>query len=694
MKLKQLPLLLITIYTTLMTDVTLYGQICDDWKAQSTAFVVTGSTPEDPDFYIWEEKDNPMHGVHLCVLNADIIPVYIQQQNNYINFTTRFGPSTALLYMLQVETNVDGAGYQTIYSGSAKQDVVWYNSGASFPDVGNYNLKVRVTFFDGTIRYREYNVKVIPSSQALYKDNAGNTLRKWEGNAPEKKQAIVFSEGFDAYNTNGQEMYYHAAAQLIQCLNENGYDVFLLDNYFGTQSIRRNAAVFPSAVRYISSIYDDALIVAGGVSMGGIISRYALAKAEEDNTPLPVHTFIAIDSPHQGAVVSAPLQNFKKDNEEDDEFAKYALSNIAARQLLNYNAYDPSGGDHDAFYAELNTLNGDGYPHFTRNIGVSFSTNDPNPNSGGWYKITYHTGPISGTIKTFDLTDEERVAGSWLPKDLTTMSPIIKQASYWWLQLLVPGITPLYYPTIEFERFTDPAYIPYYSALDIRDGDPMFDVCIEPDETTWHDVLPPEILEDIVNAVIMTNVFLQDEEIYAQRDIHGEKVVAGRYVTLLRPEGEVNVHSGAGLEIEASKQVMLRSGFNVNYGAFASIKVNPELYYECTPARENANITAAQPASTEEQNQEVIINKRLIHDGLKAVVFPNPARDLITISTGGRSTARLQIEIFDMQQRPVRIDHINPGQEAILNISELSKGSYVVRISDGNSSSSCRLVKM
>jgi len=132
----------------------------------------------------------------------------------------------------------------------------------------------------------------------------------------------------------------------------------------------------------------------------------------------------------------------------------------------------------------------------------------------------------------------------------------------------------------------------------------------------------------------------------------------------------------------------------VNYGAFASIKVNPDLYYECTPAREKAKDAPVQPASPEEQKHEVIINKRLIHDGLKAVVFPNPARDHITISTGGRSTARLQVEIFDMQQRPVRIDHINPGQEAILNISELSKGSYVVRISDGSSSSSCRLVKM
>ena len=695
MKLQLLPSLLITVIAILMNDAALNGQICDDWKAQSTAYVVTGSTPEDPDFYQWVEKVNPMHGVHLCVLNADIIPVYIQQQNNYLNFTTRFGPSTALLYMLQVETNVNGAGYVTIYSGSAKQDVVWYNSSDLFPDIGNYNLKVRVTFFDGTIRYREYHVKVIPASQKLFKDNVGNTLRKWEGNEPGSNKAIVFSEGFDAYNTNGQEMYYYAASNLIECFNENGYDVYLLDNFFGTQSIRNNAAVFASAVNYISSLHDHELIVAGGVSMGGIISRYALAKEEQNNTPLPVHTFIAIDSPHQGAVVSEPLQNFKKSNEGDDEFASYALSNIAAKQLLNYNAYDPEGTIHDEFYAEMNSLNGDGYPHLTRNVGVSFSTDNSNPNSGTWYKITYHTGPINGTIKTFVLTAAEKVAGSWLPKDLTTMSPIIKQASYWWLQLLVPGITPLYYPTIEFERFTDPAYIPYTSALDIRNGQSMFDYCIEPESTTWHDVLPEDILEEIINAVIKTNVYIQDENFYGQWNIQGEKIVAGNYITVLLPKGDVVVQPRGELSISASERVMLQSGFRVSYGGMASILVDPDLYFECSNEQKSHE---AKILFHNELNhlgeQRVIVNPRVQGAGLRANLFPNPAQDQFSIQLPDETGSGLQVEMYDMLQQAVKIIYLPPGANTSIDISNLSSGSYTVRISDGMRSETHRLVKI
>ena len=650
--------------------------------------MLTGSTPNDPDHYIWEEKSNNIQGVHLCVLNADVIPIYIQQNNNYINFTSRFSPSAALLFMLKIEVNVDDGGFTNVYNGSAKQDIVWYGSSAAFANPGDHNLKVRITFFDGTIRYREYHVKVIPPSQKLFKDNAGNTLRKWEGNEPNRLNAIVFSEGFDAYNTNGQEMYYHAAADLIECFRNNGYDVFLLDNCFGTQDIRNNAAVFASAVNYISMIYGQELIVAGGVSMGGIISRYALAKAEQQNDPLPVHTFIAIDSPHQGAIISEPLQNFKKANEADDEFAKHALSNSAARQLLMYNTYDPNGGVHQTFFNELNSLNGDGYPHLTRNIGVSFSTDDPNPNSGGWYKITYHTGPFNGTIKTFDLTNAEKLAGSWLPKDLTSMSPIIKQAAYWWLQLLVPGITPLYYPTISFERFTDPTYIPYYSALDIRNGNTMFDVSIEPEGTSWHDVLPEDILEDIVNQVILTDEYFQNKNVIGQWSLRGRKIVAGKNVTSLIPQGNVKVLPGGELDILASEMIMLRPGFYAHYGARANIVVDPDLSYECLDKGDNPG-----PEKAQTTYDKVLVNKKLLGE-LEVMLYPNPAHDMVHLQIQPEQASDLSIDIYDSFSKLVWSRNIPAGENPEIYIGHLKRGAYIMKVSNGFQSKTCKLIKM
>ncbi len=684
MKRLRLILLALLIIFILKGNNELLAQICDDWKSQSTAYVVTGSTPPDPSFYEWQERTNIKQGVHLCVLNADVIPVYIQQNNNYINFTSRFSPSSALLFMLKLEININDNGFTEVYSGSAKQDIVWYGSSASFPDLGDYKLMVRVTFFDGTIRLREYEVEVIQASQKLYKDNAGNTLRKWSGSDPNGLKAIVFSEGFDAYNTNPQEMYYSAAADLIECFRSNGYDVFLLDNYFGTQDIRNNAAIFASAVKYISSIYGQELIVAGGVSMGGIISRYALAKAEQDRDPLPVHTFIAIDSPHQGAIISEPLQNFKKANEADDEFAKHALSNEAARQLLIYNAYDPGSGVHQAFFNELNSMNGDGYPHLTRNIGVSFSTNEPNPNSGGWYKISYHTGPFSGTVKTFDLTEAEMLAGSWLPKDLTTMAPIIKQASYWWFQLLVPIAMPLYYPSIEFERFTDPAYIPYYSALDLRNGNSMFDVCIEPENTSWHDVLPEDILEEVVNEVMLTNIYFQHKNVIGNWSLFGKKVAAGNYVTSLLPRGDVVVLPGGYLDIKASGKAMLRSGFSALFGSEFHVKADPDIHLECNSKSEYF---------VENISEKVTSDPKML-PMLKATLFPNPARDRVQIQVAQSLATTLSIEVFNSVSELVMCQFVPAGAHAELSIGHLNKGAYFVKISDGDQYRICKLIKL
>jgi hypothetical protein len=497
----------------------------------------------------------------------------------------------------------------------------------------------------------------------------------------------VFSEGFDAYNTNPQEMYYEAAESLIECFRDHGYDVFLLDNFFGTQDIRNNAAVFASAVEYVSSLKGQELIVAGGVSMGGIISRYALAKAEREGDPLPVHTFIAIDSPHQGAIISEPLQDFKKDNEQDDEFAKHALNNRAARQLLMYNAYDPGGDEHRAFFNELNSMNGDGYPHLTNNIGISFSVNESNPNSGMWYKITYHTGPISGTVKTFDLTDSEKLPGSWLPKDLTSMSPIIKRASYWWLQLLVPGITPLYYLTIEFERFTDPAYIPYYSALDIRNGNSMFDVCIEPSSTTWHDVLPDEILEEIINEVILTDTYLQHKNIIGNWELAGKKVACGNYVTSLLPRGDVIVHPGGKLMINASEVAVVRDGFLAKYGSELYIKADPGLYFECS----NEEYRHSQEEM--KKTEKLITNPE--HDmSLDAWLYPNPATDHVDIQFNSRNQESLSVEIYDMKSVMVYAHYFPAGQETRIHIGQLQKGAYIVRISNGRKTSTSRLIKL
>ena len=402
--------------------------ISKDWKNQTTAYIIESSTPSNPYNYNWHEVSNIIQGVHINLIPAEKVPIYVQQDNAIINFTTRISKSEALSFMVSVEVNVNNQGYTSIYQGSSKQDVVWDNSTSIFNTLCDYNLKVRYAdAASGTIYYREYDIHVIPASQKLYKDNYCNTIRVWEGNNLGNNIPVVFSEGFDAYDITTQEFYYFAAQDIFECLRNNAHTAYLLDYTFGTQSIRNNAACFDAAVRYVSSINNNQNVIAGGVSMGGLIARYGFAKAEHDDNPLPASKFVSVDGPQQGAVISKSLQDYKKENQEGDAFAEHALNNDAAKQLLNYNTYDTGGSIHNTFYLELNALNGDGYPHLTENIGISFSNNNPNPYSGIWLEVVYEDWYTSGTQvqEDFELEPEEKVAGSYLCEDLTAMSPII-----------------------------------------------------------------------------------------------------------------------------------------------------------------------------------------------------------------------------------------------------------------------------
>jgi triacylglycerol esterase/lipase EstA (alpha/beta hydrolase family) len=42
-------------------------------------------------------------------------------------------------------------------------------------------------------------------------------------------------------------------------------------------------------------------LVVGGLSMGGLVTRYALAMLERDNPEHEVGTYFSYDSPHRGA---------------------------------------------------------------------------------------------------------------------------------------------------------------------------------------------------------------------------------------------------------------------------------------------------------------------------------------------------------------------------------------------------------
>ena len=79
-----------------------------------------------------------------------------------------------------------------------------------------------------------------------------------------------------------------------------GYDVILLSFANGLDAIQNNAQVAIACIRTAMS-QTKAPLVVGGVSMGGLITRFALAALESRGFPHNTRLFVSIDTPHGGA---------------------------------------------------------------------------------------------------------------------------------------------------------------------------------------------------------------------------------------------------------------------------------------------------------------------------------------------------------------------------------------------------------
>ncbi|MDH6126097.1 hypothetical protein [Kitasatospora sp. GP82] len=95
---------------------------------------------------------------------------------------------------------------------------------------------------------------------------------------------------------------------LDQLLNA-GIDVILVGFDLRHTYIQANAGVVISAIqRAISERHGDTPLIVGGVSMGGLITRYALAEMEHRKQDHQTETYLSWDSPHNGAWIPLVLQ--------------------------------------------------------------------------------------------------------------------------------------------------------------------------------------------------------------------------------------------------------------------------------------------------------------------------------------------------------------------------------------------------
>ncbi|USQ88448.1 alpha/beta hydrolase [Streptomyces phaeoluteigriseus] len=156
---------------------------------------------------------------------------------------------------------------------------------------------------------------------------------------------VIMADGFNLGRSELDKLYQGLEGDypFITELRRRGRDVILLGFEERSASILDNARAAEAAImRAIAEQVGDARLVVGGFSMGGIVTRYALARMERQRMDHRTALYFSYDSPHRGASIPVGVQTFSHFIPFPNAFAKQ-MDSPAARQML-WRHYDKETG--------------------------------------------------------------------------------------------------------------------------------------------------------------------------------------------------------------------------------------------------------------------------------------------------------------------------------------------------------------
>ncbi|MCB0490706.1 MAG: T9SS type A sorting domain-containing protein, partial [Cyclobacteriaceae bacterium] len=210
------------------------------------------------------------------------------------------------------------------------------------------------------------------------------------------RNPLVIVEGIDGdnYLYDWKRFYLMLGHEKMEQLRLAGFDMIFVNFKDGATFVQRNAFMFESALAMVNqsllSNGSNESITLIGISMGGVVTRYALADLEKSGIDHNVKTWFSFDSPQQGANIPIGLQQFMKyfghkvyDNAgkkwqglfQDAKDGWDYVNKIAPKQLLFHhvsgstNVVASPSPLHDQLYdLELLSL---GYPKEVKRVGIS-----------------------------------------------------------------------------------------------------------------------------------------------------------------------------------------------------------------------------------------------------------------------------------------------------------------------------------
>ncbi|MEU8892153.1 hypothetical protein [Streptomyces sp. NPDC048442] len=194
------------------------------------------------------------------------------------------------------------------------------------------------------------------------------------------QRPVILSDGFSSLPSSYDELYYGLEGdgspdyKFISALHQRGHDLVLLGYQDRTKSIFDNAKVATECIiAALSKQEGNAPLTVGGFSMGGLITRYALAHMERQRMEHRTALYVSYDTPHRGAWLPIGIQKLVPYLLGDSRMLGL-VSSPAAKQMMRWHTSKVQGepamhDDRKTFLQQLERVGG--WPSIPRLVGVA-----------------------------------------------------------------------------------------------------------------------------------------------------------------------------------------------------------------------------------------------------------------------------------------------------------------------------------
>ncbi|WP_438363776.1 esterase/lipase family protein [Streptomyces hyaluromycini] len=149
---------------------------------------------------------------------------------------------------------------------------------------------------------------------------------------------VVLADGFDLGPTDHDRLWdglENGRFPFVGELRRRGRTLVLVGFDERSESVLRNAeTVIAAVLRTVAEQLGDSRLLVGGFGMGGLVTRYALARMETQRFDHRVGVHLSFDSPHRGAWIPIGLQAFAHHLAPYDDTCLRQISSPAAQQML------------------------------------------------------------------------------------------------------------------------------------------------------------------------------------------------------------------------------------------------------------------------------------------------------------------------------------------------------------------------